>query len=185
MKKRITLLIVSLLFVVMLTACSSAQSSESGVAPAVSFDTTEEAVQRIKEVKAGGEDSLGHSGDFTLYNKEHLYILKECPIPGFEQSSIRLKSNGITIVYDGSASNVSACFFWHQGWKKEERLHIVKDQFNLKQYMDTKYYYGEYSGTIGIYWWENSNQFELNYPADTNIAPEDVIENIEVQRIDL
>ena len=51
--------------------------------------------------------------------------------------------------------------------------------------MDTKYYFGEYMGQIIIIWWENGDQFEFEYPAETNIAPEDVIEYLEVEKIDL
>ena len=55
MKKRIALLIVSLMFAVMLTACSSARSAaEQAPAdppPAIYFDTVEEAVERIEQLE--------------------------------------------------------------------------------------------------------------------------------------
>jgi len=169
----------------MLTACSSAQSSEEEVCalPGDSFDTTEEAVKRIKEVKAGGKDSLSFPGDFPLYDKDHIYVLEECPIPDFEQKSITLILQGTSIYYRNNYD--IARFAWYEDCGTTENINSLTERYDLQHYDDTKFFVGKSKQNIYIYWWENGDQFHVRYPSEYNIAPEDVIENIKVQRIDL
>lgn len=199
MKKQTTLFIITLMLIMMLTACSSIRFSAEQVSPeptaekvptdpppGETFKTAEEAVKKIKEVKAAGVEKMSHPGDFELYDIDQIYLLKECPIPGFEQDYIVLVPEGTGIFYKTDASHDKVVFRWHQGWEKEESFPgYTTDGYNLKQYMKTRYYFGERMGDIHIVWWENGDEFNFQYPADTNIAPEDVIEYLEVEQIKL
>lgn len=214
MKKQVSLCIIIFMFIALLTACTSnfsflkaskdgastdesfslAQETESeatpsqalGVAePAEQFSNAEEAVKKIKEVKAAGPEKMVHPDDFKLYEKDYIYLLQDAPpLPGYEQLSILLVQSGTAVIYR-KEGRPWALFFWNQGYENEERISAATKNFDLERYKDTKFFFGERMSSTYIVWWENGDQFSFDYPSDTNILPEDIIEHLEVVKYDL
>lgn len=187
MRKQIIIFITSIMLTMTLTACTLPEPSSSqelyGAPPAEEFSTAKEAVEQIKAVKATGADRMVHPDDYKLYEKDHIYLLTESPLSGFEQTSIKLVDQGVGIIYRKDRSE--AIFSWFQGYEDDERIENLIVSFSLERYKDTKFFCGKKINDIFIYWWENGDQFSFMYPADTNIAPEDVIEHLEVEKYDL
>lgn len=213
MKKQTILFITISILIILLTACAFSKSSFSqlskdgapsaeevstpeeselpnsetsgGAEPAEEFSTTKEAVQKIKEVKEMGPEKMAHSDDFKLYDKDHIYLLKESPLPDFKQTSITLVLQGTAIIYQTDAYEEQAVFSWTQGDETDKKVEERISRFSLKRFEDTKFFFGELSDDIYIYWWENGDQFSFRYPANSNVPPEDIIEHLEVEKYDL
>ena len=195
MKKIILWLVILLLCC---TACGKAvqqteesmvseAESGSGAEPAAEFETAEAAIEKIKETKAAGMDETLTPKDrgyyeYKLYDKDHLYILKDSPLNGFEQESIILNVEGLAIRY--RKDKESAIFYWFRGYETEEKVEERIHRFNLKHCGNTKFFIGGTQSNICILWWDHGDEFMFSYPADSNIAPKEVIEHIEVEKAD-
>ena len=155
--------------------------TDDGAPPAVEFSSAEEAVKEIKAVKAAGPEKMVHQDDFKLYDKDHIYLLKEVPpLPGYKQTAVMLVSQGTVVYYQKDRDE--AIFYWDQGYEKTEEL---TERYCLERYKDTKFFFGELFDRNYIYWWENGDQFSLIYPDDSKVPPEDLIEHLEVEKYDL
>ena len=188
--KRLTTLFIAVFIIIMaLSACASPQPQPSetsgGAEPAAEFRTAEEAVSKIKAVREAGREKMSHPDDFKLYEKDHIYLLKEAPLPEFKQTSVMLVLNGTAIIYRTDEYKEQATFMWAQGDETDEKVEERTKRFSLERYKDTKFYFGKSINDIYIFWWEDGDGFSFSYPADTDIAPEDVIDRLEVERYDV
>ena len=175
MKKMIAI-VLCLVLALSLISCGE---KSTGAPPAAEFSTVEEALETIKAVKeAGGK--MAYPDDDNLYDKEYICLLKEVPLPGFEQEAIMLVSQGIVAYYQNEKSR--ATFYWDKGYEQTEEL---TERYSLERFENTKFYFGESGNDIFIYWWENGDQFSLAYPADRNILPQDIIGHLEVEKYDI
>ena len=186
--KRLTTLFVTVFIIIMaLTACASPQPQPSetsgGAEPAAEFRSVKEALYRIKIIREGGPEKMSHPDDFKLYEKDHIYLLKEAPLPEFKQTSVMLITEGTVMRY--RKDKKLAIFYWYQGYEYDETIENLTKNFSLERYKDTKFFFGKSINDIYIFWWENGDQFSFSYPADTGIAPEDVIDRLEVERYDV
>ena len=55
----------------------------------------------------------------------------------------------------------------------------------MKQYKDTKFFFGQQYDERVIYWWENGNQFSFHYPAESLINHVDIIDYLVVEKFDV
>lgn len=211
MKKLTIIFLTITILVVVLTACNSysafasqlsedtdalpeesaiPQESEEKVAetyseapPAVEFSSVEEALKEIKAIKAAGPERMLHPDDYKLYEKEYIYLLQEAPpLPGYKQEAVMLIMEGINTLYFTDGYEDQANFTWYKGLENDERIKKLTERYDLKQYMDTKFYFGEMFEDRLIYWWENGDEFRFKYPAKTNVPPEKIIEYLEVEK---
>ncbi len=204
-KQKILFITISILFMI-LTACASSElpysatddgaspavefsaelpysETDDGAPPAVEFSSAEEAVKEIKAVKAAGPEKMVHPDDFKIYEKDHIYLLKEPPpLPGYKQTAVLLITQGTEILYHADGYMGKAIFYWFKGYENTENL---TKRYCLERYKDTKFFFGKSVSDIYIYWWENNDQFCFMYPADSNVPPEDIIEHLEVEKYDL
>ena len=163
-----------------------------GAPPAELFNSAEEAIEKITEVREAGPEAMEHPDDFQLYEKDHIYLLKEAPpLPDYTQEAIMLTLSGTAILYSKDITQMEdddiwyhAHFFWNQGYETEEKIKQCINRYGLEPYKDTKYYFGSGLDDIVIIWWENGDRFKLEYPADVDVLPEDIIEYMEVVRYD-
>ena len=179
MKKTITM-VLCLVLVFSMTGCRKNSGTSGGAPPAIEFSTADEAIQTIKAVKEAGPKKMPHPDDYRLYDKEYICLLKEAPLSNFEQTAIMLVTQGTVTYYQNDKNRVT--FYWDQRYEQTEEL---TERYGLERYEDTKFFFGESGNDIFIYWWEDGDQFGLSYPANTNISPEDVIDNLEVVTVDL
>lgn len=157
----------------------------SGAPPAEEFSTVQEVVEHIKSVKAAGVEKTVSSNHVVLYDKEYIYVLKESPLPGYKQEAVMLITEGINVLYFTDGYEDQANFTWYKGLENDERIKKLTERYSLKQYKDTKFYFGEMFEDPLIYWWENGDEFRFRYPANTNVPPEKIIEHFEVEKYDV
>lgn len=178
--KKLIVIVLYLVLVFSMAGCGKNSEANVSAPPAIEFSTADEAVQTIKTVKAAGPEKMPHPDDFKLYDKDYICLLKEVPLADFDQAAIMLVSQGIVTYYENEQNR--AVFYWDQGYEQTEEL---TERYSLERYEDTKFFFGKSGNDIFIYWWENGDQFNISYTADTNISPENVIENLEVEKYDL
>ena len=158
----------------------------AGAPPAEEFRTAQEVVDHIKAVKAAGVEETVSSNHVVLYDKEYIYALKESPLPGYQYEVVTLIIEGINIRYlaDEYASEDDAFFWWYKEYTDENVENLTR-RYNLKQYKDTKFYFGQQYDDRVIYWWENGNQFSFHYPEETWVNHVDIIDYLVVEKYDV
>lgn len=157
----------------------------SGAPPAEEFRTAQEVVEHIKAVKAAGVEETVSSNHVVLYDKEYIYVLKESPLPGYKQEAVMLITEGINILYFTNGYEDQARFTWYKGYENDERIEKLTERYSLKQYKDTKFFFGELNDNRVIYWWENGNQFSFHYPSESFINHVDIIDHLVVEKYDV
>lgn len=166
------------------------ETVSAGFPPVLWYNSLEEALSDIKAVKAAGpEVKHNYNYDFAkVYERDHIYILETVP-PQLEckqMLGIVIDSDGVRLSYsidDGYSEDVA--FVWNLGKNEEERVvEISQNFYKLEHYENTKFYFGQDSQLIRIYWWENGDEFRLSYPTETEIPPEELIDYLEVVRYD-
>ena len=121
-----------------------------------------------------------------LYEKNHVYYLEKDPFPNlFERKSVMLTLSGTAILYQTEDYSKHAVFHWSQGYGKENYVVEHIQRYNLVQYGETRFFFGELYGNIEIIWWDNGDEFRIEYPSEIGVAPEDVIDRLRVVRYDL
>lgn len=158
---------------------TAVEPTGGGAPPSIEFPTAEELIQNIKEVKENGAEDVAYPWGPQLYGKDYICFLKETPLPEFEQEAVMLVLQGTAAYYQGK--NDTAVFIWSQGYEKTEEL---TERYSLEQLADTKFFVGTFGNEIHIFWWENGDQFEFMYPADTSNPPEEVVEHLTVEKFD-
>lgn len=158
---------------------TTAESTGAGAPPAIEFPTAEELVQNIKEVKASGTKDVAYPWGPQLYGKDCIFLLKEAPLPEFEQEAVMLVLQGTAAYYRRESD--TAVFCWSQGYEKTAEL---TERYGLEPLGDTGFFVGSFGSETHIFRWENGDQFEFTYPTDTGVSPEEVAERLTVVRYD-
>lgn len=158
----------------------------SGAPPAEEFRTAQEVVDHIKAVKAAGVEETVSSNHVVLYDKEYIYALKESPLPDYQHETVTLIIEGINIRYlaDEHLSEDQVNFWWFKEYTDENVENLTR-RYNLKQYKDTKFYFGQQYDDRVIYWWENGDQFSFHYPAEIGVNHVDIIDHLVVEKYDV
>ena len=154
--------------------------------PAEHFSTVQEVVEHIKAVKAAGVEETVPSNHVVLYDKEYIYALKESPLPDYQYEVVALIIEGINIRYlaDEYTYEDSAYFWWYKEYTDENVENLTR-RYNLKQYKDTKFFFGQLYDDRVIYWWENGNHFSFHYPEETWVNHVDIIDHLVVEKFDV
>ena len=154
--------------------------------PAEHFSTVQEVVEHIKAVKAAGVEETVSSNHVVLYDKEYIYALKESPLPDYQHETVTLIIEGINIRYlaDEHLSEDQVNFWWFKEYTDENVENLTR-RYNLKQYKDTKFFFGQQHDDRVIYWWENGNQFSFHYPAESGVNHVDIIDYLVVEKFDV
>lgn len=160
-------------------------SETGGAPPAEEFETAEEAAEHMIAVKAAGVEETVASNHVGLYDKEHIYVLKESPLPEHKQICVMITLTGTSILYGTDDLWDGTTFFWHQGYENDEKIDNLTERYSLERYKNTKFFFGTSTSDICILWWEHGDQFEFTYPAEIGVAPEDVIEHLDVEKFDV
>lgn len=161
-----------------------------GFPPELSYNSLEEALSDIKAVKeAGPEVEHNYNYDYAnIYEQDHFCVLKEVPyqLNCKLELGIVIGPHGISMCYnieDGYSADVT--FSWVWGLDKEESIvrysHYLE---GFEYYQDADVYLAKNQRSIRIFWWENDDEFMLEYPTETEIPPEELINCLEVVRYD-
>ncbi len=167
------------------TALPSSEKN-GGAEPAAEFDSVEDAIREIGAIIKNGPDQFIHPNDYKLYEKDYVCFLEEDTFfVMFERKCVMLTLSGTSILYQTEDYSKHALFYWNQGYDQEqyatERIH----RFNLAQYGDTEFFFGELYGNIEIMWWDDGDEFGIEYPAEIGITPGDIINQIRVVKYEL
>lgn len=203
MKKKILFIAAVLLIMLAITSCTIVlpKSCPSGTVREAAYDSAkmpsapicdgynseEELHNAFNRVKSGKADSV--TMDRGLYNMDYYYLpAKE--IPGFKTKFVSISETNILEGYSSDGEDwADSQFMWMFGLKYDlettKKKHIKR--FNLKRYKDTKYYFSELQDSMEqfIFWWENEEHYSFSYPQDSGIAPEDLVEYLEVKKYEV